>query len=579
MKKVLSAILMLALVLAMAACGSSPSSAAPEGDSAGGAAAEPEASGSSSGKEDYVIEIILPNILMPENHNSLDDEIGRAIYDATGIIFDMVSYSGDYDEKCALMLAGGDYGEIQLLQYNVMVQKYIEAGVLLELSDLAAEHGPNVLDFYEDYIPLWRMADTEGGWYKIENAPTVQLATGPLYDVPVRSDILEQQGWPELLTEDDYVEVLKQGLADNPEVDGQSTVGMAFCGAESWGMSLLGYLTDKGKYSEAAGDEAVLWNHYTETFEDKVLNDYYKDSMIFFNRLYREGILDPECFTDYYSQLEEKCAAGRPLSVWYLGQDNANVTLRESGKGDMEYVFMPIVSQKQLDNGDERVIRLLDIYDWQSYAITDNAKDPERIMELFNWVCTPEAQVLMGWGIEGAHYTVNDEGLRVPTDACIESFLTDGDLTKWLARYSFLGLSYGFDDNGQCYNMREDESVNNARMTDRKKEVYAQYGWESVTDPWQENENFDSVMVHMSLAALCSPSGDSDMGKLNMKLTTYREDNVVPLIMAASEAEFEAKYAEFLDGYMALDPEPCIQAFNDKYAQLKAQLDSYAQAS
>ena len=52
--------------------------------------------------------------------------------------------------------------------------------------------------------------------YKYEaNCPDMEVAEGPMFDMLVRSDILEEQGWPELLTDDDYIAVLKKAMEED----------------------------------------------------------------------------------------------------------------------------------------------------------------------------------------------------------------------------------------------------------------------------------------------------------------------------------------------------------------------------
>lgn len=527
-------------------------------------------------KEDYTLKYMLPGAI---DSHSLDNEIGKIIYEETGVIIDITAYAGDYTEKCALMLAANDYPEMIQLQGNSMVDKYIKAGALLDLTELADKNGSNFKEFHKDSIPYWKMVDEKGGLYKYEaNTPYMGCATGAMFDMLVRSDILEQQGWPDILDEDSYINLLKKGLEQNPEVNGQKTIGMVLPGAEPWGVGgIMTQMYDKGKYSEAAGNGAVIWNSYDEVFEDLVLNPYFKTSMKFFNKLYRAGVLDPECFTDFSDQVNEKLNSGRALSAYYItwAAGTANSTLQKAGQSKMEYVEMPIMTSEQLKNGDKRMIRIIDNYDWQSVAITKNAKNPERLMELVDWASTKEHQVLLGWGIEGKHYTIGSDGKRVLTDDYIKASTDNtSKFNEGVGTYYFLGLSGGLDENGQCYSAYYDEAVQNVLISDRKKEVYSHYGWETVTDPWQKNKKFGIDYLHTGLVSLSTLDSTSDEGKLATKIVDYRTKNTVPLIMAADDEKFESLYNKMVEGHNALKPEIVVNKYNELYKNVKNKFEA-----
>lgn len=575
--KLLTVMLLIVVMIVGSAAGCGKTTANNSGSSAITTQSASSATAGTAKKEDYTLTYMIPGA---EDSHSLDDDIGKAIYDDTGVIIDIKGYSGNYDEKCTLALAAGDYPDMIELQGNPMVKKYIQAGALLNLDELMDKYAPNFKEFHKDSIPYWRMVDDNGILYKFEaDSPRMDCATGPLLDMLVRSDILEQQGWPEVLNEDSWIDLLKQGLKQNPTVNGKNTVGMVLPGAEAWGVTgIMSQMYDKGKYTEAAGNGAVIWNSYDEVFEDVMLHPYFKDSLKFFNRCYRESILDPECFTDFSAQVDEKLNSGRALSAWYYIWTviTANTALHKAGLNNMDYIEWPIMTANQLKNGDKKVIRIIDSYDWRSVAITKNAKDPQRLMELLDWASTDEHQVLLGWGIKDKHYTIGSDGKRTPTEEYFKAYSDTGDpFNKGIGAYNFLGLSGEFDSNGQSYNISYDETVMNIlMMPDRKKSVYSNYGWTSITDPWHKNKNFGTDTMHTGLVGICVLNSDSDESKLAAKLVDFRTKNTVPLVMAESDEEFESLYKEVIKKYETLKPQPVIDKYNELYRNVKAKFTS-----
>ena len=404
----------------------------------------------------------------------------------------------------------------------------------------------------------------------------MEVANGPMFDMLIRSDILEEQGWPQLLTEDDYITVLKKALEDHPTTDnGDPTVGITFAGAEDWMLTTL-LMLDRGGYTECNSGLSVVWNNQKDVFEDKFSNIYFEAGLKFLNRMYQEGILEDEIFTTDSATVTEQLQSGAALSTWYITweQNGANQKLREAGKENMEYVIMPNTTQLQLDNGEKRCIRILDTYDWQSIVVTKNTKYPERIMELLDWASTEEGQILLGWGIEGVHYTIDEDGLRQLTPESIACMLGAGDDETYndgVGTYYFLGVSAGYDKNNQTYNRFCDESVYSLSMSDRTKEVYSHYGWEGVTDPWKKNDKFGYEYVHTGLAGTVALNPSTDESALDTKLSEYIYKHMAQLILAESDEEFEAKYDEFMAEYQSYGPQTVVDAYNSVYDGIKAE--------
>ena len=530
-------------------------------------------------REDYEITYMIPGV---KDSSSLDNPIGQIIYDKFGIIINLVGYAGDWEERCAMWLAGNDYPDMVQLQGNTMVKKYIEAGAVLNLSELAEKcNAQNFLTFHAQSIPYWKLATGTDDLYKYEaNCPDMEVAEGPMFDMLVRSDILEEQGWPELLTDDDYIAVLKKAMEDHPTTEnGDPTIGITFAGAEDWMLTTI-LMLDRGGYTECNSGLSVFWNNQKDVFEDKFSNIYFKEGLKFLNRMYQEGILDEEIFTTDSATVTEQLQSGTALSTWYVTweQGGANQALREAGKENMEYVIMPNTTKLQLDNGEKRCIRILDTYDWQSVVITKNAKYPERIMELLDWASTEEGQVLLGWGIEGVHYTIDENGLRQVTPESIACMQGTGDehFNDGVGYYYFLGLSSDYDENKQIYNRVMDGSVYELTVSDRTKEVYSHYGWEKATDPWQNNDKFDFEYVHTGLAGTVALNPTSDESALDTKLSEYIYKHMAQLILAESDEEFESMYDEFLAEYQSFGPQTVVDAYNAVYDGIKA---DFAEAS
>ncbi len=510
----------------------------------------------------WAIDVLTEGMLV---ENTADTTIGKYIADEFGISFNYSTYSGDLLEKQALMLAGGDFNEIQYMQGQTMVQQYIEAGALLNLDDYK-DLLPDFYERYADLIPYWRAAAKDGGLYKWEVATPRQLTvTYPHYDVLVRSDVLEYYDYPQLVSASDWTAFLEQALKDFPTTEsGEATIGMTTPLAESWGMAgFPGIGFEKGSTYLYCGDDYFVFNTQTNEFEDYMLCPEVKESFAFFNDLYQKGILDEECFTDLSDQTHEKVASGRAIAAWYVTWEiaGANTALADAGHPEIQYIEMPFQLDSQV--GGVRNAPVVDSYPYMSYGITTNCSDPERFCKFLNWCCTDEGQMIIQSGLEGVHYTYED-GVRTPTDLRKECSIdtktakAEG-LSDSIFMFRCLPLCQVNAEDGQPYNLYDDQAYrDNYALTDEQKETIAGLGWTSSNGWWDENLNG----INIGYTRSCAVDTTSDLGQTAAKMLETRTKYSGQLIITD---DFEGTWAEVMDEYEKLDHAAVIDEMNNLY--------------
>ena len=519
----------------------------------------------------YVIDILVAGTSVD---SSLDTVIGQYIAEEFGIAFNYIGYSGDIQEKQALMLAGGDYNEIQYMQYQTIVQQYMDAGVLINLDDYK-DILPDFYKRFENEIPYWRIGSPDGGLYKWEgNAPRTYSTKSDHLDMVVRSDVLEYYGYPELVSASDWLAFLEQAVKDFPTTpDGQPTVGLTAPLAASWGMQgivPIGY--EKGETYVACGNDYYTYNVKTEQFEDYLLNPEAKESFQFFNDLYNKGILDEECFTDTSDVTQQKMDSGRAIAVWYVdwGMGAANKALTEAGHPEMSYVEMPFQLDSQI--GQKYSLPATYVYPFMSYGLTDKCTEPEKVLKFINWCCTEEGQLILQSGFEGVHYTVED-GVRIPTDLrkecslnselALSEGISDGTAST---HYKGLPIVFTAAPDGQPYNLSLESAYKDEfNLNDRQKEVFAAMGWESSNEWWDENVS----VANAGFSQACALDTTSDLGKIGAKMVELRVKYSANLLMAD---DFDAVWNELMAEYDKLDHEAVIDAMNATLEEYKASI-------
>lgn len=507
---------------------------------------------------------------------STDTAIGKVIKEKFNIVFEYIPTTGDQKEKQNLMLSSGDYPEIMRLEGDDMVKKYIEAGAVICLDDYIAE-SEYFADRFAEQIPYWKVASPDGKVYKWEiNMPQDYDVNPEVNDIGVRTDALEAQGWPNLVSEDDWFNFLKTAMEQYPTTNGEKTVGMVIPLAESWGPSLTTEFIEKGGITNDQGtNDAVLWNQVEQKWEAAFTNEDFIQNLRFFNRLYLAGILDPDSFTDTLDQCRAKVASGRALSMWYITWEisGANTELAAAGNEDMQYVNMPIRSNTQEESGLMRQIRVETTRPFDSVVITNNCKDPDRLFELIDWIMSDEGQILLQSGIEGEQYSIVD-GKRVPTDEYLEKISSDptySELVGFNGALSLLGTCKQKGDDGIAYNLSLDPNyMDELFLSERQKEAYEALGWENSKSYWLET----GEIAPTGLASTCSLDPNSDEAKINEKFMAWRVTAGTKLITAESEEQFEVILAELMEEYNSMDVQKVVDKYNEILAANKANLET-----
>ena len=193
-------------------------------------------------------------------------------------------------------------------------------------------------------------------------------------------------------------------------------------------------------------------------------------------------------------------------------------------------------------------------------------------MKVLNYISSAEGQILLGSGIEGIHYTLDADGTRLPTEDFISNSISDGTYAynQGVNAFIFLGTVGMMDSSDQYYQMFRNEAYKSALLSDRTKEVYSHYGWKGDSDIWYKNNRFDISMVKSGVVNSTALDPVSSEGKLAQQMIDYRNKAAVQLAMAD---DFDATYAEVVEGYKKLNPETVIDAFNKLYTENKSALN------
>jgi putative aldouronate transport system substrate-binding protein len=378
--------------------------------------------------------------------NTFDDPIAKAIMEKTGITVNVENPTGDPLEKLNLMLTGQNYPDIVLMDRgNEIVSRYIEAGALLDLTDLIEKYGPNVKKMYGDTLNKIKYSDGKNyylsNWYGTD--PDAVAGVLMRYDILCELVGKDRADSNEPFTQDEYVDILKQFKEKYPTIDGKDSIALTLDGESRNYMGTL-----KGMYG------LKTYNATDEGLSHIATADRFQDVVSFMNSLYTQGLLDKEWVVNKSTQWTQKLSAGNVFSTFcsYWDTDAANTSLKSMIGPDA--VFK---SYKVIGNGltaEETTYSGRSTLGWDAIAITKNCKNPEAAMKLIDFLVSEEGQYLMMWGTEGETWNL-ENNVHVPTQDILDSFSADFDSTKLstgIRKWTWF-IKNGYGTDGTPYDM------------------------------------------------------------------------------------------------------------------------------
>src|SRR5699024_3038851 len=112
-------------------------------------------SGDNSGDELSKVTFTYFNAAAPKKDvETKDTKIGAIFEEQTGVNFKMEHIVGDINTKIGVMTASGEYPDV--LVPDIAIDKVLDAGAFIPLSELIEEHAPNIKKIYGPYLELMK---------------------------------------------------------------------------------------------------------------------------------------------------------------------------------------------------------------------------------------------------------------------------------------------------------------------------------------------------------------------------------------------------------------------------------------
>ncbi|QUI21621.1 extracellular solute-binding protein [Vallitalea pronyensis] len=428
-------------------------------------------------EEPFNISFALAEIPGEFNRFSEDWAILGEIKKRTNVTLDIVPIiRDDYTQKVTTMLSTGyeipDLITVLALDKSKM-NTFFTNGMFFDYSGYYNDGKmPHMKAFFEsrDFVgfPLnedGSMYSFSGGYDKI-----VLSEQGALM---YRKDLLDKLNLEVPTTIDEFYHVLSSLKQEYPDSYPLNTTFKAYTAvpiAQAFGVSLM---TNTGVHYDAEQEK------YINIYDTDNAKAFFK----FINKLFAEGLIDPEFLTATPEQFRQKMANDITLvSYGWTGQlQSYNKNFKQLNP-DFDMVRGPWLLA-------DDIIDTLYVAEQQklSFALSEAVgkyKNIEEIIKFIDWyMYSEENRTLLGWGIEGQHYTVED-GKKIATEAFIaSSFKLDG-----------CNSHMGFEKNVELSDFKT-ALLGEEALQERLEATSTSYAFESPTIPDELVEEAQLIFV------------------------------------------------------------------------------------
>ncbi len=343
----------------------------------------------------------------------------HVIEEATGV--DVVFQSPPNNSEAAyeMMVASGKLPDVIMWRYSAGMERMFQEGIAIDLTDLIAEHAPNLSRIYRERPDLRREVETSDG--KLFYFPSInplqteaERCRKSYCGLILRQDWLEKLGLSMPQTIDDWYEVLTAFKNRDPNGNGF----MDEIPFDGWGLPY---------FAPAFGVLNTFCVKRDGTVAFGPMEQEYKAYLETMNKWYAEGLLGSNCLIHSEDWKTENIISG--LTGSFSGLDNAWRYYLPRMQEKNASAALAAVAWPRDDQGVRYTPRAEAAGHMASIVtiITSACKDPVAAVKLIDYMYSPEGSDLLTWGIEGESYTVVN-GQKQLTDLALtvakEGYLT-----------------------------------------------------------------------------------------------------------------------------------------------------------
>lgn len=329
---------------------------------------------------------------------SPDNMAVHYIEEMTNTKLELTPNTGDDPEaKLNMQLAAGD--KFDMIEYGTDGMEYtlVKAGVLFPINT-AFDKAPNLAKARSEMV--WKaMTHADGNIYAIPDK-SITSEYGLMY----RQDWLTKLNKKVPATLDEYYDVAVAMANGDPDGNTKKDT-YAFGGRGSLKANF-------DHIFSACGTLTNYWVMKDGKVEHGAIQPGAKDALVFLNRLYQAGAIDPEFVTDdsdRYNEKQKRGIFGAYNNYIYILDDNniygyhdAFIANNPTG----ELVLGPAL--KGPDGGNFGIRVNISLRSWLKTSIMKDSANIDACLRLADWLASEEGVMFVNYGKLNEHYTLDN---------------------------------------------------------------------------------------------------------------------------------------------------------------------------
>ena len=483
------------------------------------------------------------------------------------IRFETTSYgASEATEARQISLAGGDLPEAYMLvpwasQFSrAELQRYGDQGLLVQLNDLIEAHGPNIS----------AALDEEPGFRELTEAPGGEIWGLPQwndcyhcsypYKFWINTQWLSNLGLAMPTTPEEFFNVMTAFKNDDPNGNGEADE-IPLTGSTQ--QSLVPYIMNAFIYNafntgSGASGQPVSLGLSGDTVQMQTMQDGWREGLAFMNRMWDAGLIDPATFSQGGDTMTAtgNAAQGVLVGGFTAIHPGFAVTIGQEDGRDNQYDPLPPLTGP----AGEAATYLLPSVPGATFVITKEADEVEqqKIMEIMNYMFSPEGHIRAQFGEEGIGWRAPEEG-DVALDETLEPSLFDIPLDEENAA----------DYNGNWGPMAQvfdTAGFRNAQV--QPLDIYTQEGFErrlfQATELYEGKET-DAMFPYWNVWVPAEEA--SELSTLTANIESNVATATAEFITGVRDPDSDDDWQAYLDGLSGLGVERYVEIWQGAYAQ------------
>ena len=356
----------------------------------------------------------------------------------TGVTFDW-QMAGEADENpIDLLMASGDLPDLFVGITPLQAVDYGQQGALAPLNDLIEKYCPNFSKaLKENPVLKGQLVAPDGNIYFFPRL-LLEATTRNFSGFIIRQDWLDKVGMKIPDTTDELYEVLKAFKKEDP-----NRYPLTFTPTPLiWAFGVGG----------AGGANNTDFYRVDPQVKYAPTEVAYGEGLDYINKLFKEGLIDPEYLTTITKSelLKERWLKGiSGVQFGYAGSHlSAFSTAIKEAQPEARLVAM--LSPKG-PRGERENLSVHNVIDpGQGASISAKSQNKEALAQFIDYIYSPEGSLLYFWGLEGDTFNFDKEGVPQYTDKVTKNAqkLSVGEWVwnyispTWFGPMNYLGIAY-----------------------------------------------------------------------------------------------------------------------------------------